>query len=108
MFGFSPPGLKAALRMCRLCCMARACAILPQDVGRRNGEGLLLWSRGQRKPALRTTLMRWVAWNKFSSSVTIAKSASDYIRELESGSSLEVDGYLGRPIYGGFFQLHFA
>jgi hypothetical protein len=62
------------------------------------GEGLLLWSPpANANQALRTTLMRWVGLEQIFKFGDDRKSASDYIRELESGSSLEVDGYLWSP-----------
>jgi hypothetical protein len=58
------------------------------------GEGLLLWSPpANANQALRATLMRWVGLEQIFKFGDDRKSASDYIRELESGSSLEVDGY---------------
>lgn len=58
------------------------------------GEGLLLWSPpANANQALRSTLMRWVGLEQIFKFGDDRKSASDYIRELESGSSLEVDGY---------------
>ena len=58
------------------------------------GEGLLLWSPpANANQALRATLMRWVGLEQIFKFGDDRKSASDYIRELESGSPLEVDGY---------------
>jgi hypothetical protein len=58
------------------------------------GDGLLLWSPpANANQALRATLMRWVGLEQIFKFGDDRKSASDYIRELENGSSLEVDGY---------------
>jgi pimeloyl-ACP methyl ester carboxylesterase len=58
------------------------------------GEGLLLWSPPENaNQALRTTLMRWVGLEQIFKFGDDRRSASDYIRELEQGSSLEVEGY---------------
>ena len=58
------------------------------------GDGLLLWSPPENaNQALRTTLMRWVGLEQIFKFGDDRKAASDYIRELEQGSSLEVDGY---------------
>jgi len=58
------------------------------------GEALLLWSPpADANQALRATLMRWVGLEQIFKFGDDRKSASEYIRELESGSSLEVDGY---------------
>ena len=58
------------------------------------GEGLLLWAPPKNaNQALRATLMRWVGLEQIFKFGDDRKSASDYIRELERGSSLEVDGY---------------
>jgi Serine aminopeptidase, S33 len=59
------------------------------------GDGLLLWSPpANANQALRATLMRWVGLEQIFKFGDDRKSASDYIRELEQGSPLEVDGYL--------------
>ena len=58
------------------------------------GQGLLLWSPpANANQALRATLMRWVGLEQIFKFGDDRKTASDYIRELELGSSLEVDGY---------------
>lgn len=58
------------------------------------GDGLLLWSPpANANQALRATLIRWVGLEQIFKFGHEQKSASDYIRELEQGSSLEVDGY---------------
>jgi hypothetical protein len=55
---------------------------------------LLLWSPpANANQALRSTLMRWVGLEQIFKFGDDRKSASDYIRELESGSPLNVDGY---------------
>jgi hypothetical protein len=62
------------------------------------GEGLLLWSPpANANQAMRTTLMRWVGLEQIFKFGDDRKSASDYIRELEKGSPLQVDGYLWSP-----------
>jgi pimeloyl-ACP methyl ester carboxylesterase len=58
------------------------------------GDALLLWSApANANQALRATLMRWVGLEQIFKFGSDRKSASDYIRELEQGSPLEVDGY---------------
>ena len=58
------------------------------------GDTLLLWSApANANQALRATLMRWVGLEQIFKFGPEQKSASDYIRELEQGSPLEVDGY---------------
>jgi len=58
------------------------------------GQGLLLWSPfPDANKALRSTLLRWVGLEQIFKFVDDRQSASDYIRELEQGASLEVDGY---------------
>jgi hypothetical protein len=58
------------------------------------GDGLLLWSApANANQALRATLMRWVGLEEIFKFGPDRRSASDYIRELEQGSPLEVDGY---------------
>ena len=58
------------------------------------GDGLLLWSPPQNaNQALRATLMRWVGLEQIFKFGDERKSASDYIREIEQGNRLEVDGY---------------
>lgn len=59
------------------------------------GQALLLWSPpANANQALRATLMRWVGLEQIFKFGDDRRSASDYIRELEQGSPLEVDGYL--------------
>lgn len=58
------------------------------------GDGLLLWSPpANANQALRATLMRWVGLEQIFKFGNDRKSTSDYIRELEQGSPLEVEGY---------------
>jgi hypothetical protein len=58
------------------------------------GDGLLMWSPPiSANLALRSTLMRWVGLEQIFKFGADRRSASDYIRELENGSTLEVDGY---------------
>ena len=58
------------------------------------GDGLLLWSApANANQALRQTLMRWVGLEQIFKFGDDRQSASDYIRKLEEGSPLEVDGY---------------
>jgi pimeloyl-ACP methyl ester carboxylesterase len=58
------------------------------------GDALLLWSAPTNaNQALRATLMRWVGLEQIFKFGPEQKSASDYIRELEQGAPLEVDGY---------------
>jgi pimeloyl-ACP methyl ester carboxylesterase len=58
------------------------------------GDALLLWSPpSTANQALRSTLMRWVGLEQIFKFGNDRKSTSDYIRELEQGSPLEVEGY---------------
>jgi hypothetical protein len=58
------------------------------------GDGLLLWSPPTNaNQALRATLLRWVGLEQILKFGRDQRSASDYIGELEQGSSVEVDGY---------------
>jgi hypothetical protein len=62
------------------------------------GDGLLLWSPpANANQALRATLMRWIGLEQIFKFGRDQKSASDYMRELEKGSPLEVDGYRWSP-----------
>jgi hypothetical protein len=62
------------------------------------GDGLLLWSPpANANQALRATLLRWVGLEQIFKFGDDRKSASDYIRELEQGSALDVDGYRWSP-----------
>jgi hypothetical protein len=58
------------------------------------GDLLLLWSPpANANQALRSALFRWVALEQIFKGGDERKSVSEYIRKLESGSSLEVEGY---------------
>jgi hypothetical protein len=58
------------------------------------GGSLLLWSPpATAHQALRSTLMRWVGLEHLYKSSEDVKSAAEYIRELEQGSFIEVEGY---------------
>jgi len=72
------------------------------------GDGLLLWSPpANANQALRATLMRWVGLEQIFKFGNDRKSASDYIRELEQGSPLEVEGYCW-PVRLWQDSFHFA
>ncbi len=58
------------------------------------GDMLLLWSPPlNANQALRSTLLRWVALEQIFKVGDDRKTASEYIRKLEQGYSLEVEGY---------------
>ena len=58
------------------------------------GDMLLLWSPPDKaNQALRSTLLSWIAIEQIFKVGAERKSASEYIRKLESGSSLDVEGY---------------
>ena len=58
------------------------------------GDALLLWAPpSSANEALRTTLLRRIALNNMFKYGDERKPASDYLRQLESGAFLEVDGY---------------
>lgn len=58
------------------------------------GGSLLLWSPpANAHQALRSTLMRWVGLEHLYKSSEDVKSAAEYVRELEQGSLIEVEGY---------------
>ena len=58
-------------------------------------DGLLLWSAPENaNKALRSTLMRWVSLEQIFKRPDERRTALDYIRGLERGSSQEVEGYL--------------
>lgn len=58
------------------------------------GDALLMWSPPtDANHALRTSLRRWAAVEQFYESPENRKSASEYIRELERGKTVEVQGY---------------
>lgn len=58
------------------------------------GDGILLWSSPiSANEALRSTLVRWVFLDQVFKFGAEPRSAADYIRELEEGNTIEVDGY---------------
>jgi hypothetical protein len=58
------------------------------------GDALLLWAPPvNANQALRSTLLRWAGLEQLHESRANRKTASEYIRQLESGSSIEVQGY---------------
>lgn len=58
------------------------------------GEALLMWSAPtDANHALRTSLRRWAAVEQFYESPENRRSASEYIRSLEGGDAIEVQGY---------------
>ncbi len=58
------------------------------------GDSVLLWSPpANAHQALRSSLMRWVGLEHLYKSGEDVKSAAEYIRELEQGSFIEVEGY---------------
>jgi hypothetical protein len=58
------------------------------------GDALLLWSPpADANQALRSTLLRWVGLEQLLKPGAERRSAGDYIRELEQGKSIEVEGY---------------
>jgi hypothetical protein len=58
------------------------------------GDILLLWSApANANLALRPTLLRWVVADQLFKFGDDRKPASAYIREMEQGSSIEVEGY---------------
>jgi pimeloyl-ACP methyl ester carboxylesterase len=58
------------------------------------GDALLMWSPPvNANQALRSTLMRWVGLEQIFKGPDERKSASDYIRQFERDSFVEVDGY---------------
>jgi pimeloyl-ACP methyl ester carboxylesterase len=62
------------------------------------GNGLLLWSPpANANQALRATLMRWVGIEQIFKFGDESRTTSDYIREIEEGSPLNVDGYRWSP-----------
>jgi hypothetical protein len=62
------------------------------------GDGLLLWSPpASANQALRITLMRWAGLEQIFRFGAEPRSTGDYIRELEQGASLDVDGYSWSP-----------
>jgi pimeloyl-ACP methyl ester carboxylesterase len=60
----------------------------------RIGDALLLWSPpADANQALRSTLLRWVGLEQLLKPGAERRSAADYIRQLEQGQSIEVEGY---------------
>jgi alpha/beta superfamily hydrolase len=58
------------------------------------GDALLLWSAPKNAhQALRSTLLRWVGLEHLFKASDEVRSASEYIRLLESGTLIEVEGY---------------
>lgn len=58
------------------------------------GDALLLWAPpANANLALRSTLMRWVGLEQIFKFGNNRRSTADYVRELEQGSPLEVEGY---------------
>jgi hypothetical protein len=58
------------------------------------GDAMLLWSPpANANQALRSTLMRWVGLEQLLTPGAERRSASDYIRQLEQGVPVEVEGY---------------
>lgn len=59
------------------------------------GEALLLWSPPTNaNQVLRSALLRWSVLEQVYESPNNRKTASEYIRQLEDGSPIEVQGYL--------------
>lgn len=58
------------------------------------GDAVLLWSPpASAHQALRSTLLRWVGLEHLYKPADEVRTASAYIRELEQGASIEVEGY---------------
>jgi hypothetical protein len=58
------------------------------------GDALLVWSPpANANQALRASLQRWAGLEQMFESQENRKSASEYIRQLERGSNIEVQGY---------------
>lgn len=58
------------------------------------GDALLLWSPpANANQALRSSLLQWAGLEQLYESPQNRRSASEYIRQLEQGSSIEVQGY---------------
>lgn len=59
------------------------------------GDALSLWSPPTNaNQVLRSTLLRWAVLEQIYESPNDRKTASEYIRQLEEGSPIEVQGYL--------------
>lgn len=62
------------------------------------GDALLLWSPpATANQVLRSTLQRWSGLEQLYESPENRKSASQYVRQLEQSSSIEVQGYSWPP-----------
>lgn len=62
------------------------------------GDAMLLWSpAATANQALRSTLLRWVGLEQLLTPGAERRSASDYIRQLEQGIPIEVEGYQWSP-----------
>ena len=62
------------------------------------GDAMLLWSPpATANQALRSTLLRWVGLEQLLTPGAERRSASDYIRQLEQGVPVEVEGYQWSP-----------
>lgn len=58
------------------------------------GDAMLLWSPPvNANQALRSTLLRWIGLEQLLTPGAERRSASHYIRQLEAGESVEVEGY---------------
>lgn len=58
------------------------------------GDALLLWSPpANANQVLRSTLQRWAVLEQLNESPENRRTASEYIRQLEQGSFIEVQGY---------------
>jgi hypothetical protein len=65
-----------------------------REFQRGTGDALLLWSPPQNaNQALRTSLRRWAGLEQLFESIENRRSASEYIRHLEQGGPIEVQGY---------------
>jgi hypothetical protein len=72
------------------------------------GDGLLLWSPpATAHQALRSTLLRWVGLEHLFKGSQEARPASEYIRLLEEGSLIDVEGYSwSSTLWRDSFDLH--
>lgn len=62
------------------------------------GDALLLWSPPvNANQALRSTLLRWAGLEQLHESRANRRTASEYIRQMEHGSLIEVQGYQWSP-----------
>jgi hypothetical protein len=71
-------------------------------------DALLLWSApANAHQALRSTLLRWVGLEHLTKPSEEVRSASEYIRLLEGGSLIEVEGYQwSTSLWRDSFDLH--